>query len=180
MPKGVYIRNERTKTRLRLMNKGRKVTWNKKLSEKQKELWKNKKYRENQINSMKIKWQNQKYREKITKAIIRGLYKRPTSYEKRIINLCEKYKLPFKYVGDGTLLVGWYNPDFISTNKKKLLIEVFYSWFKVRKFGSVNKYKERLKNNYSKFSFNTLFLDENDIEKSDKFLLNKIKKFLNG
>jgi hypothetical protein len=65
-------------------------------------------------------WQNPEYREKTVKAILKVLFKRPTSYEQKIIDLCKKYNLPFKYVGDGSIIIGYVNPDFIEVNGRKL------------------------------------------------------------
>lgn len=50
--------------------------------------------------------------------------KRPTSLEKRFMELCEQYNLPFKYVGDGYTWIARMNPDFISTKGDKLVVEV--------------------------------------------------------
>jgi very-short-patch-repair endonuclease len=36
-----------------------------------------------------------------------------------------KYGLPFRYVGDGSYWIGDLNPDFISTNDQKIVVEIF-------------------------------------------------------
>lgn len=53
---------------------------------------------------------------------------RPNKPEKIVINLIKKNNLPFKYVGDGSYMVGIKNPDFISNNKKQV-IEVFGDYY---------------------------------------------------
>ena len=58
-------------------------------------------------------------KESLMKAILKGLIKRPTSWEKIIIDLCEKYNLPFRYVGNGQVIINYGNPDFICTNGQK-------------------------------------------------------------
>lgn len=55
---------------------------------------------------------------------LKGLMKKPTKPERRIINLIEKHSLPFKYVGDGEKIIGTFNPDFIHKDARKV-IEVF-------------------------------------------------------
>lgn len=52
----------------------------------------------------------------------------PTAHtlpEKRFIELCRKYHLPFRYVGDGSRWIGSYNPDFVEENGRKLVVEIF-------------------------------------------------------
>ncbi len=74
--------------------------------------------------SGKSKWQNQEYREKTIRAQLKGLFKRPTSIEKQMIGIIQKYNLPYKYTGDGSFLIGFKNPDFVNVNGEKKLIEV--------------------------------------------------------
>jgi hypothetical protein len=64
--------------------------------------------------------------------------KTPTKPEKRFIDLCERYRLPFRYVGDGHFWIGRVNPDFVWEDKK-IAIEVMgkyhHSFFKLFKYG---------------------------------------------
>lgn len=61
----------------------------------------------------------------LTKKRMRALLNNPTKPEKRIIQVIEGHEFPFKFVGDGSILIGNFNPDFIATNSSKKLIEVF-------------------------------------------------------
>jgi len=45
------------------------------------------------------------------------------------MRICEDCKLPYKYVGDGQIWIGHHNPDFINTNHRKQVIEVFGSYW---------------------------------------------------
>ena len=76
------------------------------------------------IEKLKELNKNPEFREKILKAQLKGLFKRPTSLENQFIRVIETHKLPFNYVGDGSFLIGWKNPDFINTNGQKICIEV--------------------------------------------------------
>lgn len=80
------------------------------------------------ISKMKIRmkklWQTNEYREKTIEAILKGSLKRPTSLEKDMMKIIDKHNLPYKYVGDGSFLIGYKNPDFININGEKKLIEV--------------------------------------------------------
>lgn len=69
-------------------------------------------------------WQNPIYREKVIKNSLKALFKRPTSLEKEFIVFVKEHNLPYKYVGDGSFLIGFKNPDFIDTNGKKICIEL--------------------------------------------------------
>lgn len=72
-------------------------------------------------NLYKLSWlMNKDWR---VKRILKGLLKRPTSLEKALENLIDKYSLPYEYVGDGQFSIGGKCPDFIHT-KKNIVIEV--------------------------------------------------------
>lgn len=60
----------------------------------------------------------------ITKNILKACNMRPTSIEKDFIKLCNTYKLPFKYVGDGSIIIHGKNPDFINSEGDKI-VEIF-------------------------------------------------------
>lgn len=51
--------------------------------------------------------------------------RRPTDIEQRLIEVIQKYSLPYKYTGDGTFLIGQFNPDFVNTNGQKIAIDIF-------------------------------------------------------
>ena len=70
------------------------------------------------------------YRDKIIKAVLKSLMKRPTSYEKKISELCIENNLPFIYAGNGTFLIGHKNPDFVN-KEKRIAIEVYHNYFKI-------------------------------------------------
>lgn len=72
----------------------------------------------------KKNWQNPEFMEKTIKAQLKGLFKRPTSLENKFIKIIKRKNLPYKYVGDGSFLIGYKNPDFINTNGLKRCIEI--------------------------------------------------------
>jgi very-short-patch-repair endonuclease len=55
---------------------------------------------------------------------IRQIMKRPTKAEKKLLYYIKKNNLPFQYVGDGKVIIGTKNPDFIN-EKEKQIIELF-------------------------------------------------------
>lgn len=42
-----------------------------------------------------------------------------------LMMIIDKYRLPYKYVGDGSFWIENINPDFVNTNNEKIIIEVF-------------------------------------------------------
>ena len=121
--------------------------------------------------TMKNLWQTDEYRIKTIKAIIKGSIKRPTSFEQKIIELIKKYNLPFKYVGDGEVIINYVNPDFINCNGKKELIEVYC------RFWHPKNYEEVRSKRFERYGFKTLFLNEDDlnIESWESRCLEKIR-----
>lgn len=73
---------------------------------------------------MKQLWQDPIFRDRIIKQTLIGLKKRPTSLESKFIQLIEKHRLPFRFCGDGSFLIGFKNPDFIHIGGEKVCIEV--------------------------------------------------------
>lgn len=106
--------------------------------------------------------------------IIKKLMKRPTSYEQKIIDLCKKYNLPFRYVGDGEIIIDHINPDFISYNGRKLIIETY------AKYWHPKNYEEIRAKRFAKCDYKVLFLNDNDLSNKnwENICLNKIKKLL--
>jgi len=72
-----------------------------------------------------LTWKNPEYREKNVRAIRKGLGSTPNIPEQRFIDLCEKHNMPYKYVGNGQVIIGGRNPDFIDVNGEKVVIEIF-------------------------------------------------------
>ncbi len=106
--------------------------------------------------------------------MLKGRWKRPTSYERKIIKLISKYHLPFKYVGDGQVIIGYKNPDFVEINGKKLLIETY------GKYWYSEDYEEKRSKFFFTYNFKTLFLNDNDLlsEIWEEICLEKIQTFL--
>lgn len=61
--------------------------------------------------------------------MLKGLIKRPTKPERTFISLCHQYNLPYKYVGNGDVIIGNKNPDFINVNGEKKVVEILGSYW---------------------------------------------------
>ncbi|MBI2671354.1 hypothetical protein HYX16_00300 [Candidatus Woesearchaeota archaeon] len=106
---------------------------------------------------------------------------KPNKFEARCISLFEENNIPLKFVGDyraGFFIEGKI-PDFVATNNKKLLIEVFCDYYKIKQYGSVENYKNKRESLFSKYGWKTLFFSDNDIKLKTKECLDIIKKELN-
>ena len=78
----------------------------------------------------KKRWENIEYREKQTQLILEALMIKPTSIENTFFNIiCAKYKLPFKYCGDGSFLIGNKNPDGIINDGRQICVEINGSYW---------------------------------------------------
>lgn len=123
-----------------------------------------------------LRWKNPEYRKKV-------LGRRPMSFfEKCVQSVITKFNFSYKFVGNGDMWIGRYNPDFIST-KDKSVIEVYGS-FQKKKLQKIKNYEKYRGDYFKKYGFKTLFLNELDIKRSDRdlHLFNKIGGFvcLNG
>lgn len=73
---------------------------------------------------LKSFWQIKSNKEKRIKQVLKGLFKNPTSYEKKVIDVINKYNLPYRYTGDGGFLIGHKSPDFVNFNGEKICLEI--------------------------------------------------------
>jgi len=113
------------------------------------------------------------------KKIIESMQKSPNKFEKKCIKLFKEHKLPLKFVGDynnPNFFIAGKVPDFVSTNDKKVLVEVFYDYFKIRQYGSVDAYKKERSHLFNKHGWKTLFFEFKEIESDFEGCLSAIKK----
>jgi len=106
-------------------------------------------------------------------ARLRGLMRRPTSFERIVIDIIHDFNLPFKYVGDGALIIANLNPDFISTDGSMKLIEVYARWC------HKSDYELNRAVRFKDCGYDVMFLDDDDIRSRD-VCKEKICSFLEG
>lgn len=58
-----------------------------------------------------------------------GLNLKPNKYEKKVIVAIKESNLPYRFVGDGSVILGRLCPDFINTDGAKIVLEVFGELF---------------------------------------------------
>ena len=114
-------------------------------------------------------WKNPVYREKVIRNSLRGLLKRPTSFEKYVINIIKKYNLPYKYVGNGDFILGGKNPDFINVNGEKICVEVYCYYWHPKNYERI-RYKH-----FTKYGWKTIFINEDDVlSNNERGILKKL------
>lgn len=65
------------------------------------------------------------HKEKIIKNTLLAVLKRPTTPELQVMEIIKDLNLPYRYVGNGEVIISGLCPDFINCNGQKKLIEVF-------------------------------------------------------
>lgn len=66
-------------------------------------------------------WKKPEYARKV----VSSLQEKPNSYEEVVIGVLEENNLPFKYVGNGQVVIDGKVPDFVATDGSKRVIELF-------------------------------------------------------
>jgi len=96
-------------------------------------------------------------------------YTIPTSLEKKFQLIIDKNNLSYKFVGDGAFIIGNCNPDFINTDNKKIAIEVYSKFWKIRSFGNIKEWERKRIQIFRKYGWKIIFFVEEQVEE-DKVL----------
>lgn len=107
---------------------------------------------------------------------------KPTKIEKQLDSILQKYfPSQWKYVGDGTLMIGRYNPDFANCNGKKQLIEVYGEYWHSSKNKRLTWDKTELGRMmaYNSLGFRCLILWESEV-KNEEAVVARVKQFMEG
>lgn len=123
----------------------------------------------------KKNWRDKSYIQKV----IDGLKPKPNKQEKKLIKIIKENKFPFKYVGDYKFWIEGRNPDFISTNTSKKIIEMFGDyWHKDSKWLKIKEEKKEdgTIKHYKKYGYKTLIIWESELKNLDR-IKTKIKNF---
>jgi len=100
---------------------------------------------------------------------------KPNKPEKMVISLLEKHDLNLEYTGDGTVWIDRFNPDFISKNNSKKIVEINGEyWHNLPKTKEKDK-RKMLK--YEELGYDVLILTDKEVYDNNQTLL-KIKNFL--
>jgi uncharacterized OsmC-like protein len=116
------------------------------------------------------------------KKMFEATVKRPTKPEKWCCKIFHKNKLPYKYVGDGGVVIGNKCPDFIHISKK-IVIEVFGKafhspLFTFKKSMPYHQTYDGTMAHYKKHGYKCVIIWDTDLDREDAeaFVLLKLKK----
>jgi len=91
----------------------------------------------------------------------------PTSLEMKFLGIIEKNNLPYKFVGDGSFMIGRKNPDFININREKIAIEVYARYYKLRHAETVQEWKEERQKVFREYGWEAIFFDETQVKEKN-------------
>ena len=107
------------------------------------------------------------------------IYKSPTRPELIFDEICKKNNIPLMFCGDRRVWVGHRNPDFISYNGKKLIVEIFgnywHSPLQNRNMENRQSYQATI-DYYKKYNYKCQIFWEKDLLRDDaeQFILSQI------
>jgi len=112
----------------------------------------------------------QKQSEEIWKKIYKARKTTPNKKERILIGLINDNSFPYKFVGDGKIIIDGKCPDFIQCNGKKKIIELFGNYWH-------DKNDEQIRKDiFSNYGYKTLVIWEDELKDLNK-VITKIKKF---
>jgi len=111
---------------------------------------------------------NPMYGKQLTKEHIKKCMRRriPSSLEKKFQAIINKHNLPYKFVGDGSFIIGHRNPDFINTNSKKIAVEVYARYYKKRHKLSIEEWKAERTKIFREYGWEIIYFDEVQVKEN--------------
>jgi len=108
----------------------------------------------------------------LTKEHIKNSLRRreKSSLEIRVDDVIKKYKLPYKFVGNGKFFIERKNPDFVNTNGKKVAVEVYCRKHKDLFRGGCDEWKEERQNIFKQYGWSILFIEDWQTNNEKKLL----------
>lgn len=147
----------------------------------QKELWANEDYRKMMLPRLREGIKKVQQNEEAQRKRFKSLVKKPNAPEQIIIDIIAKHNLPYKYTGNGDFILGGKCPDFINTNGKKEVIEVFgrvfhSPLFTFRKNMPYHQTYEGTIAHYNKYGFKCRIFWDTDVTRADaeQFILTQL------
>lgn len=183
---GHHMRSDEVRERIgsKLREKYRDEKYRRRMSELSKKIQNRPDVKEKRREILLKLWRDREYREKQIRAILRGSMKRPTEPERKLMKIIEEFGLNYKYVGNGEVVIGWCNPDFINVNGLKTVIEVYGCYFHKcpECFGGDGDKRHWARvGNYKKYGYKTLVFWEHEINNLSKDeIAQRIIDFENG
>jgi G:T-mismatch repair DNA endonuclease (very short patch repair protein) len=114
------------------------------------------------VAAVKERWKDPVYRATRLKQMLQ--FHTPNTPETRMIDVLKKHNLPYRFVGNGELIIDGFNPDFVNCNGKKVLIEVFGDYWHTRK--DWEERDERRFESFLSLGYATIVFWEHELVKS--------------
>ena len=93
----------------------------------------------------------------------------PNKPEKIVDSVLTELKLPYKFVGDGQIIIHGKCPDFINCNGQKKIIEVFGDyWHREKKNLKFHQTEKGTRTIYRKYGYQTLVVWESELVNIEK------------
>lgn len=113
---------------------------------------------------------------KLSREHIQKVLRRRTmsSLEQKFNDIVLKNNLPYKFVGNGEVMIGRKNPDFVNCNGQKIAIEVYCTRHKqnLRNL-DIEAWKEERAKSFEEYGWDLLFF--NEVEVNEKNIKNKLR-----
>lgn len=107
---------------------------------------------------------------------LKACHKKPNKKEKQLIEIIESQKFPFKFTGDGSVVIGGYIPDFTNINSRKQIIEFFGDYWHSKENIAWHQTELGRMMAYAQFGFRTLIIWEHELKDTEQ-VVSKIKQF---
>jgi len=144
-------------------------------------LIRSKSYKKKKRIAQQEKWDDPIYRENQLKSIFASRRIKPNKAERKLRNgLNRLFPKEYKYVGNGSVVIGYKNPDFININGQKKIIELNGDYWHSKKITGRTKVQEENQriNHFTKYGYKTLIVWESELRNIPK-LKRKLKAFHN-
>jgi G:T-mismatch repair DNA endonuclease (very short patch repair protein) len=106
---------------------------------------------------------------------LKGLCRRPTEPERKLIEIIARHNLPFKYTGDGSFIIGNLNPDFVNVDGGKVALDVFGDYWHTLKAKMECYNEEGRKRIFAEYGWELVVIWEREINcLSEQEILHKI------
>lgn len=138
-------------------------------------LWQDSEYRTNQVAKRKMKWRENNF-EMMRRMMLANCVS-PNRPETSVLKVLEElYPNEWKFTGDGQVIIDGLNPDFVNTNGKKLIIEVFGDYWH-RQGIKPYRINEGRVDVYARYGYRTLIIWERET-KNVETLRRRIQEFV--
>lgn len=125
-------------------------------------------------------WSDPNYKDRAVRLLRLAQRGRPTTGEAVLIALFQEHNLPYRYVGDGSVVIYGLNPDFINCNGDKKIIEFFGNyWHREMQDLPYERTEEGRREVFSHLGFSTLVIWEDELGDMEA-VLTKVRAFTEG